>query len=395
MTARKVLGPRSSTNYPPPVVSDVKEVRSGRRYEIEKTELEKSYPILDRLQEGVIVCDFGGTFHFANLSAQDTLGYSMDELSAMNFREISAKGQAGELAKAIEEVRTMSVTSDITRFKVLSKYGSTRILAGRASLVTDLGVGFGAIAFIRDVTEFFRMQEELTEARTFRAIGDASSRAAHDIRNLILPARIVLDSLSSGDLAASGESDLKVLQVQAKTALEAIDRVTYLTGEMMQLAVPGPQKMDPLNVNKLMFDVLMRVKSAMPDQFARISGPKTSFSTGLPQVLGDKVQLERAVSNIMVNAIEAMPSGGLLSISTDFTEEGRVRISISDTGMGMEQDVLDSIFVPFYTTKGERGNGLGLVISARIIKSHSGYITVESEAGKGTTFEIHFPPVEK
>ncbi|HSB46939.1 MAG TPA: ATP-binding protein [Candidatus Bilamarchaeum sp.] len=390
MVARRVFGARSSTNYPPPILSDIREVRREvRRYEIEKADLEKSYPLLDRLHEGVFVCDFDGRFHFANLSARDTLGYGAEEMLGMAIKDILPEGQLAEVLRAMDETRIQTTNPGIRRFSVISKSGSEITLAAKASLVLDAGESFGMLAFVRDVTDFFRMQEELTEGRAFRAVGEASSKAAHDIRNLISPARLLLGRFADTDLRSLSEADMMVLQTQSRVALAAIDQVSQLTSDMLQLSVPGPKKIEPVNINRIIFDTLMKVKSSMQEQMKLVT-PKTVFKADLPPVMGDRTQLERAILNVLINAVEAMPSGGTLGISTDLSEGAMVRVRVTDTGAGMEQAVLDSIFVPFYTTK-EKGTGLGLSITAQTVKFHKGYINIESEAGKGTTFEILIP----
>ena len=386
MIARKATG-RSSTSYPAPQVSDIKSLKPRRR-ELEKGELEHSYPLLDRLNEGVLVCDFDGNFHFANSSAQDLLGYSANELIKMKFAEILAEGQMAKLIRTIEEIKLISHNTDIKRFSVISKSGSEIILAGKASLVVEGESPFGMLVFVRDVTDFFRMQEELASARVFRAVGQASSHAARDIRELISPARTLLSVIAKTDFRSMRESELLLVQSQCRVALETMEQVHKLTDEMIQLSVPGPKCVEPVKINRMMLDLLFRIKSSMAEKMAGITY-KRNFSSSVPDVMGDRAQLERAISNILVNSVEAMPSGGILSVSTDLSESS-VRIVISDTGHGMDQLVLDSIFVPYFTTK-EGGSGLGLAISAKTVKDHGGQISVESELGSGTTFEIIIP----
>jgi two-component system sensor histidine kinase AtoS len=166
-----------------------------------------------------------------------------------------------------------------------------------------------------------------------------------------------------------------------------------LIEEMLLLSAPGPKVFDNVDVNPLLGVILERVSNALEDR-----EPDYSFVTdfcGMPLITrGDRVQLDRALSNIILNAVEAMPQGGEIRIKTEkhnANGESFVKVTIADEGPGMEQEVLEKIFTPHFSTKGERGTGLGLAITAKAISDHAGGISVASEPGKGAVFEVLLP----
>jgi len=119
----------------------------------------------------------------------------------------------------------------------------------------------------------------------------------------------------------------------------------------------------------------------------------TRLVPALPQVSGDPSELREALTNFVLNALDAMPNGGTLGLATS-SAEGQVEISVADTGVGIPADIRHKIFDPFFTTKGPKGNGLGLSMAYGIVSRHGGRITVESEEGRGTTFRLVFPAAE-
>jgi len=115
------------------------------------------------------------------------------------------------------------------------------------------------------------------------------------------------------------------------------------------------------------------------------------FNGELPQIYADPQQLQQVLLNLSLNAVDAMPKGGILTIAAKHDAPDRLTITVADTGIGIDADVLPRIFQPFFTSKKRRGLGLGLPICDRIVKAHSGRIEVESVPGKGTTFTIRLP----
>ncbi len=250
-----------------------------------------------------------------------------------------------------------------------------------------------------NITEHKRMEEELQKANKLESIGTLAGGIAHDFNNLLTG---IIGNISLAKMYMTPEDKIYKILTNAETAsLEA----SHLTKQLITFARGGEPIMEKTHIGKLIKD------SAL---FA-LSGSKvkceTSISSALWPVEIDGGQIRQVIHNIIVNAKEAMPDGGIVNISAknlttdngqgirakgqELLKEGRhVRISIEDHGIGIAEEHLRKIFDPYFTTKekgAEKGMGLGLSISHSIINKHNGYLTVESAVGVGSTIHIYLP----
>jgi len=180
-----------------------------------------------------------------------------------------------------------------------------------------------------------------------------------------------------------------------------LERVQAVIEDMMELARPATMHREPVNLNELLTQVLELFESQANTQGIKII---QECQAELPFCMADRKRLHRCFSNIVSNAIQAMPNGGDLTVrtrqaaavlfpSSELPEprpESAVQVTISDTGQGIPPDRLSRIFDPFFTTK-EKGMGLGMAITHRIVEDHNGTVDVQSEVGLGTTFTVHLP----
>jgi PAS domain S-box-containing protein len=255
----------------------------------------------------------------------------------------------------------------------------------------------GAIAFIADTTEWQEMEERLRQSQKMEAVGQLTGGIAHDFNNLLTVIIGNLDLLARR--ATSRESELARL---AESALRGANRAATLTQRL--LAFSRRQPLDPriIDLNKLV--------TGMSDLLRRTLGEtiavETVLAAGLWRSRADPNQLENALLNLVINARDAMPGGGRLTIETgnamlDETyaaSEGDVRagqyvmLAVSDTGAGMSAEIVGKAFEPFFTTKaiGE-GSGLGLSMVYGFVKQSNGHVKIYSEPGAGTTVKIYLP----
>ncbi|MBS4031743.1 MAG: ATP-binding protein [Clostridiales bacterium] len=188
-------------------------------------------------------------------------------------------------------------------------------------------------------------------------------------------------------LAKQHSAENNTVSCYLDSAVEEIDQIDRIITDFLALVHPKAEGLQFINLNDLIADVVILVGNVATMYNIAVH---TQY-TELPLCLLDTKQVKHALLNVLQNAIQAMPQGGLLQVDTVFdTETEEIRISISDTGNGINRENLSRIFNPFYSTKVE-GSGLGLTLTNRIVTHHDGHIEVYSEEGKGTTVRLCFP----
>jgi signal transduction histidine kinase len=231
------------------------------------------------------------------------------------------------------------------------------------------------------VRELEQAQEKLVQATRLAAIGQLASAIGHELRNplgVITNAHYLLRaSVARPD---GGPDALRHLN----TAEREVGAATLIVSDLLDYARARAPVTGPVDVA----DLIDEVQSVMP------APPEVTITredlAGLPSVFADRDQLRQVLLNLLSNAYEAMPEGGVVTITTDATTAGRVRIAVADTGMGMDDEVRAQIFEPFFTQKA-RGIGLGLSVTKRIVETHHGTIAIVSTPGGGTTFTVELP----
>jgi signal transduction histidine kinase/ActR/RegA family two-component response regulator len=281
-------------------------------------------------------------------------------------------------------------------------YGEVSVSLIRSS--TGEPVGFRGIA--RDITERKRaekemaaLQEQLTQSQKMEAVGRLAGGIAHDFNNLLTVIK-GYTQLSLLDLKENNPLWENIQEIQ-----KATERATNLTRQL--LAFSRRQILDPkvLDLNSLLRDTEKMLRRMIGEDIELV----TRLSEGLGRVKIDPGQIEQVILNLAVNARDAMPSGGKLTIETanaqsdegyalthlGLTPGHYVRLSVSDTGVGMSREIQEKAFDPFFTTKEKgKGTGLGLSTVHGIVTQSGGKIWVYSDPGHGTTFKIYFPTIE-
>lgn len=243
-------------------------------------------------------------------------------------------------------------------------------------------VGQLALAFNRMTRELAAQRERLLQAERVAAWRELARRLAHELKNPLFPLQITVENMQRAREQYPQEFD-EVFREGTATLIAELGNLKQIIARFSDFAkMPAPE-MQPMDLNEL---ALRTVKLFEP-QFAQ-AGIKsvTEFDQALPRVPADPEQMTRALRNLVLNAIDAMPGGGTLTIRTRVRETG-VRLEISDTGQGLTPEECERLFTPYYTTK-THGTGLGLAIVQSVISDHRGRISVESQPGKGTTFRI-------
>lgn len=231
----------------------------------------------------------------------------------------------------------------------------------------------------RDVTEKVEMEDRLSKSDSLNMIGELAAGIAHEIRNPMTALKGFIQLLESSTEGA--------YSLYFKVITSELQRIDSIINEFLILSKPQESNyayMDLVNIMKETVDFITAQAVLHDVEF------RTHYEADIPKINCEPNQLKKVFINIMKNAIEAMPNGGLVNIMINRDEIGRLCISIKDEGEGIPEDKLLILGEPFYTTK-EKGTGLGLMVSYKIIEEHGGTIGVESEVGKGTCFHLYLP----
>jgi len=227
--------------------------------------------------------------------------------------------------------------------------------------------------------QILEIEEQLRRADRLSALGQLSAGMAHEIRNPLGSIRGTAEILQEGIDPADRRYEFTCILIKE------VDRLNKVVQNFLDFARPSGGGREQVDINRLLAEVL-----TLTGQPALKNGVTTRLEAGVvPEMEGDGEQLKQAFLNLVLNALQAMPAGGSLDVSTALTA-GTLEIRFTDTGGGIPRENLDRIFNPFFTTRGE-GTGLGLAITHRIIQGHGGRIAVKSRVGAGTTFILTFP----
>ncbi|MEJ0037741.1 MAG: ATP-binding protein [Gammaproteobacteria bacterium] len=247
---------------------------------------------------------------------------------------------------------------------------------------------YGALQTAYD--DLRQTQQAVMQQERLRALGQMASGIAHDINNAISPVALYTDSLLEREpaLTAQGRGQLQTIQRAIHDVAATVARMReFYRQREPQLALTS------VSLNELVQQVvdLTRARwSDMPQQRGIVIELKTELALDLPGVMGAESEIREALTNLVFNAVDALPAGGTLTLRTQAAQSGQVRVEVSDTGVGMSEAARRSCLEPFFTTKGERGTGLGLAMVYGMVQRHSAEIEIESELGRGTTVRLSF-----
>jgi PAS domain S-box-containing protein len=352
----------------------------------------------------IAIVDTQGRRLYNSPSYERLLGYSQEELKTTSGLDQIHPDDRAQVIAAAEEAKHTG-TGRRLEYRIRHKDGSWRILESTASAVRDeRGVVDKFIIVNRDITaqreqarEILRQKEEqLRQAQKMEAVGRLSGGVAHDFNNLL---SVIVGYAEDLELRLDPTSGLRK---EAEEVRKAGERAAALTRQL--LAFSRPQVVQPrvLDLNGVLSDLTRMLRRLIGSDIALV----LDLDPQLGRLKADQGQIEQVVMNLVLNARDAMPDGGRITVSTrNFELSERhagempgaepgsyVQLTVSDTGVGMDAETLARIFEPFFTTKEQgKGTGLGLATVAGIIKQGGGHIAASSEPGKGTTFHLLLP----
>ncbi len=350
-------------------------------------ESEERYRVLfDSSPDGILVADkVSRKFLYANQSICDLLGYSESELTGMSVLDIHPKKS---LDYVLDEFELQASAKKLVAENIpCQKKDGSIVMVDINTVMIVLNEVKCMIGFFRDITERKLTEEELLRARKLESVGLLAGGIAHDFNN------ILTGLFGNMELAKRELTSDHAAHSYIENADQALDRATGLTKQLLTFAKGGDPILEVINIGQIIEDSIKFSLSG--------SNVKTSINVqaDLWHVKADKGQLSQVITNLVINAKQAMPDGGVLTIETKnimdcticFTNNiprECVRLTIRDEGTGISRAYLEKIFDPYFTTK-QTGSGLGLTTVHSIISKHNGHINVDSELGVGSTFTIH------
>ncbi len=256
----------------------------------------------------------------------------------------------------------------------------------RVAIGDGSGKAVRIVGSSRDVTEQRDLEDQLRESQKMEVIGQFAGGIAHDFNNLLQAIQ------GFSELALTEVEQPQAVQGRIERILEASDKASVLVKQVLAFGRRQVLDMRSLNFNQTLANMLEMIQGGLEESIEL----RTDFADGLPNIVADGGQLEQIVMNLCLNARDAMPSGGKLTLETRLSADGGfVALSVIDNGRGISEDVRSKIFEPFFTTKeAGRGTGLGLSMVYGLVRQHDGQIEVRSVPGQGTTFRVFLPVTE-
>lgn len=361
-----------------------------------KEQIKQQALLLDKTQEAIFVHTMDGNIQFWNKGAERMYGWSSKETlnkNAFNMLYKVASTQLHQREKALLEKGEWS-----GELYQVTREGKRIIVETRCTLLyDDRGNPHAVLSINTDVTEKKRLQAQLYRAQRLENIATLAGGIAHDLNNVLSPILMSIQMLKLSS-NASQERIITAIEASVNRGAGIVKQIVAFTKEM-----ENEQLL--LQPRYIIQEVAKIIEATFPKTI-RID---TDIPKDLPTIKADPTQLHQVLLNLCINARDAMPDGGALSISarnvtiekidepvypknTKVQPGSYLLVEVADTGTGIPKEHLNKIFDSFFTTKEpDRGTGLGLSISLSIIQNHGGLVTVQSEEGKGTTFGIFFP----
>jgi PAS domain S-box-containing protein len=373
-----------------------RDITARKKAEEALQESEKQYRLLVENANDAIYILQDDLIKFHNPKAERMLGYPGDELSSLPFINIIHPKDREMVSETQASILNGDPFPNVYSFKLINKTGEE--LWGQLNSVLITWAGKPAtLNFLRDITPQRKMENQFHQAQRMEAIGTLAGGIAHDFNNLLM--------------GIEGRASLMLIDTEEShpyfehlTGIEEyVKSAASLCSQLLGFARGGKYEVKPTDLNKL-----IKEQNRMFGRTKKEIHILEKFEENLWVAEVDQGQINQVLLNLYVNAWQAMPGEGNLYVQTDnititetyskpyHVEPGRyVKISVTDTGVGMDEETQQRIFDPFFTTKEKgRGSGLGLASVYGIVKSHKGFINVYSEPGEGTTFNIYLPASE-
>lgn len=353
--------------------------------------------LLDKAQDAILVHDLSWRVSYWNKSAEALYGWTSEEVQKLNLKADVFKTDE---SKMLEALQLCLANSEWTgELKQSTKAGKALLVQSRWTLVRDAqGKPQSIFVINTDITEQKKLEAQFLRTQRMESIGTLAGGIAHDLNNVLSP---ILMGVEMMKMKPNDEFTTKMLTTMGASARRGSDMVK----QVLTFARGHEGERTVLQISHLVREMQKIVKETFPKSIDF----KTLIGDGLWPILGDATQIHQIVLNLCVNARDAMPNGGGITVDvhnvTLTADEANkfqgakpiryVLLAVTDTGTGIPPEIIDKIFEPFFTTKEiGKGTGLGLSTVISIIKSHGGFLDLQSTVGKGTSFNVYLPAAE-
>jgi PAS domain S-box-containing protein len=353
--------------------------------------------LVDSNVQGVFFWNTNGRISGANDAFLRMVGYTREDLDAgrVNWAAMTPPELAEQDQRALKELAATGVCEPFEKEFIRQDGSRVPVIIGPAMFEDDHDEGF---CFVLDLSERKKLEQQFLRSQRMESIGTLAGGVAHDLNNILSPIMLSIDILKEESNSAETLEILETIGTCAQRGADIVRQVlSFARGLGGQRIEVQPRYL------------LHELESIIKDTFPRNIQLHFSVPDDIWALSGDPTQMHQILLNLCVNARDAMPDGGRLTVSAENrtldehyvgmnvgAKPGRfVHFSVADSGIGMPRTIIDRIFEPFFTTKElNKGSGLGLSTVMAIVKSHEGIVNVYSEPGKGTTFEIYLPARE-
>lgn len=339
--------------------------------------------IVESLKIGVLTADLNDQVESWNPQLEDLLGVTRSEAVGRRLTEVLPSGLAEEIAAHAESDHV----SGIYKFHVTTKKGlHVMVNASIAPLLGKTGARLGRLVLLDDITQRVSLEEQLVQNEKLTSLGLLAAGVAHEVNT---PLAVISNYIQM--LAKQIPPD-DPRQKTIDRIVKQTFRASEIVNNLLNFSRTGGAELAEVDLNDVLEETLTLVQH--PFKTAQVTVIK-NYKDELPPVLGSMTRLQQVFLNLLMNARDAMPGGGMLEVRTT-AHNGSVEVELTDNGAGIPAEHLHKIFDPFFTTKPTgRGTGLGLSVSYGIIKEHAGKVDVKSTPGKGTSFRLEFPAARK
>jgi PAS domain S-box-containing protein len=339
--------------------------------------------VLSSMTNGLITIDLTRNIITLNEMAERILKKREEEILGLPLER--ALGSEHPLYQLMIETLSREKGIFHSEMELRSDGEALWLMASTSLLTNGEGQRIGALVVFQDITEMKALEEKLRQADRLAALGALSAGLAHEIKNPLSAIKTFVQLLPK-----KGENP-SFMEKFNVTVPREIDRINLLVEDLLELTRKRVRTLVDVDVSRL---VLQAIDLHGEEMERRHIVFENHLDKLLPPIRGDSETLYRAFSNLVINAIQAMPNGGSFSISSELDRVSSVvKITFRDTGIGMDEETLKNLFNPFFTTK-DKGVGLGMALAKKIIEDHRGAIEVMSEKGFGTTFVLRLPVVK-
>jgi PAS domain S-box-containing protein len=343
--------------------------------------------VIQSIGSGIIITEMNDTITYINRAGERMLGYSKKELMEKPFSIFNLKEKQSMIPSFLNNPDDL----DTRKEGWMKKKDNTEFPVGFTinNHLSIRGERIGKIVVFRDLTNVYKIQEEILRMDRLVSLGKLASGIAHELRNPLAGIKTTAQAL--GEEMSGDDSRREYLHRITKE----IDRLNDLLKTFFSFAKPQDLNLAHCHIKDIINEIIPFLIKEIADKGIRFM---ETYHPQLPKIKADKTQMHQVFLNLFLNAIQAMPHGGELKIEAtpvasnalEGSKQNFIKVVISDTGKGIPPHIVPRIFDPFFTTK-PKGIGLGLSITYQIIKKHGGTIKVESQWEKGTSFVINLP----